>query len=98
MSKIIPIQDYFRRDIPPVLNCKDYREEEQLLARVDWILKVSGVERMFVELSLERLGAINPMRARKRKAVRIWKGTSVTATAPFVVRFSRSWLEAGIER
>jgi len=60
MSKIIPIQDYFRRDIPPVLNCKDYREEEQLLARVDWILKVSGVERMFVELSLERLGTIKP--------------------------------------
>lgn len=57
MSQIIAIQDYFRPDIPPVLNCKDYQEEAQLLARVDRILGVSGVERMFLELSMERLEA-----------------------------------------
>lgn len=60
MSQIIEIQDYFRPDIPPVLNCKDYQEEEQLLARVDRILEISGVERMFLELSLERFEASKP--------------------------------------
>jgi hypothetical protein len=40
-----------------VLGCRDYQEQEQLLVRVDRILRESGVERLFVGLSLERFGA-----------------------------------------
>ena len=57
MSKIIAIQEYFRPALPQVLNCKDYDEEERLLERVDLILKNSGVERLFLELSMEKLEA-----------------------------------------
>lgn len=57
MSKIIPIQDYFRPALPPVLSCKDYDEEKQLLERVDQILRQSGVERQFLELSMEQFEA-----------------------------------------
>lgn len=53
MSKIISIQEYLRPALPPVLNCKDYEEEKRLLERVDQILRVSGVEAMFVERSVE---------------------------------------------
>ena len=54
MSKIIPIQDYFRPALPQVLNCKDYDEEKRLLERVDQILRQSGVELHFLELSMEQ--------------------------------------------
>ncbi|MFA5392025.1 MAG: hypothetical protein WC331_11470 [Candidatus Omnitrophota bacterium] len=57
MSKIIAIQDYFRPALPQVLNCKDYEEEKRLLERVDQILRVSGVERLFLELSMEQFEA-----------------------------------------
>lgn len=53
MSKIIPIQEYFRPALPQVLNCKDYEEEKRLLERVDQILRQSGVERRFLELSMD---------------------------------------------
>jgi len=57
MSKTILIQDHLRRALPKVLVCRDYREQEQLLVRADRILRVSGVERLFVSLSLERYQA-----------------------------------------
>jgi len=57
MGKIVAIQDYFRPALPQVLNCKDYEQERQLLERVDGVLKRSGVERLFVELSMERFEA-----------------------------------------
>jgi len=53
MKNIISIQEYLRPALPPVLNCKDYEEEKRLLERVDQILRVSGVEAMFVERRVE---------------------------------------------
>lgn len=57
MSKIIAIQDYFRPALPQVLNCKDYEEEKRLLERVDQVLRQSGVECHFLELSMEQFEA-----------------------------------------
>lgn len=57
MNKSIYIQDYLRPALPRVLGCRDYQEQEELLLRVDQILKVSGVERLFVGLSLARYEA-----------------------------------------
>jgi hypothetical protein len=54
MSKIIPIQEQLRPALPPVLGCKDYQEEKRLLERVDRILRCSGLERVFLELSMEK--------------------------------------------
>jgi hypothetical protein len=54
MSKVIPLQDYFRPALPQVLNCKDYEEEKRLLERVDQVLRQSGVEHRFLELSKEQ--------------------------------------------
>ena len=54
MSKIIAIQEYLRPAIAPVFGCKDYEDEKRLLERVDRILKCSGVEAMFLELSMEK--------------------------------------------
>ena len=54
MSKTILIQDHLRPALPTVLGCRDYQQQEQLLVRADRILRVSGVERLFVGLSLER--------------------------------------------
>lgn len=57
MNKTILIQDHLRPALPTVLGCRDYQEQEQLLIRADRILRVSGVERLFVGLSLERYQA-----------------------------------------
>lgn len=57
MSKIVEIQEYLRPALPPVLGCKDYEEERRLLERVDRILRVSGVERVFLERSVEKFEA-----------------------------------------
>lgn len=54
MIQILPLQESLRRALPTVLGCKDYREEEQLLERVDRLLEASGIERLFLGLSLER--------------------------------------------
>ena len=48
MSPIIGFQESLRPVLPTVLGCKDYQEEKQLLERVDRILKVSGVEAVFL--------------------------------------------------
>ena len=52
MQKILSIQESLRPALPQVLNWKDYEQEKRLLERVDQILRVSGVERMFVERSV----------------------------------------------
>jgi hypothetical protein len=57
MSKVIPIQESLRPALPEVFGCKDYREEKQLLERVDRILVTSGIEQLFLELSMERFEA-----------------------------------------
>jgi hypothetical protein len=54
MCKIIEIQEHLRPALPPVLGCKDYEDEKRLLERVDRILTGSGVERVFLELSMEK--------------------------------------------
>lgn len=53
MNKTILIQDHLRPALPEVIGCKDYSEQEELLIRVDRILRLSGVERLFVGQSLE---------------------------------------------
>lgn len=67
MSKSILIQDHLRPALPTVMGCRDYQEQEQLLVRVDRVLRVSGVERLFVRLSLERYeaAAAGPVSARE---------------------------------
>ena len=57
MHKIIAIQESLRPALQPVFGCKDYEDEKRLLERVDGILRRSGVERMFLELSLEEFDA-----------------------------------------
>jgi len=57
MSKIVAIQEHLRPALPPVLGCKDYEDEKRLLERVDAVLRCSGVERMFLELSQEQFDA-----------------------------------------
>jgi hypothetical protein len=42
MSKTILIQEHLRRALPVVLGCWDYRQQEQLLVRVDRILRERG--------------------------------------------------------
>jgi hypothetical protein len=57
MSKIVSIQEHLRPALQPVFGCKDYEDEKRLLERVGLILRNSGVERMFLELSLEQFDA-----------------------------------------
>jgi hypothetical protein len=57
MNKIVAIQEHLRPALQPVLGCKDYEDEKRLLERVDLILRNSGVERMFLELSQEQFDA-----------------------------------------
>lgn len=52
-NKIIGIQSELRRVIPKVTGCKDYADEELLLVRMDQILRRSGVEALFVRLSVQ---------------------------------------------
>jgi len=57
MNKIVAIQEHLRPALQPVFGCKDYEDEKQLLERVDLILRRSGVEAMFLELSQEQFDA-----------------------------------------
>jgi hypothetical protein len=57
MGKIIELQESLRRVLPKVFGCKDYAREEELLTRVDRVLRSSGVEALFLELSVEELEA-----------------------------------------
>jgi hypothetical protein len=54
MGKVIEIQEFLRPVLPRVLGCKDYAQEEELLFGMDRILRGSGIEDLFLELSLAR--------------------------------------------
>ena len=54
MSKIVAIHAHLRPALAPVQGCKDYEDEKRTLERVDRILKLSRVEELFLELSLEQ--------------------------------------------
>lgn len=70
MEKRIEIQEQLRPAIPRVIGCKDYREEEKLLKRVDQILKKSGVEKKFVKLSLEKFRSRSKKRTTQKDLIR----------------------------
>ena len=53
MNKIITIQEHLRPALPEVRGCKDYTEQEVLLRHIDEILRVSGVEDVFLQESAE---------------------------------------------
>jgi hypothetical protein len=49
---VIPIQETLRPTLRVVRGCRDDTDEKRLLERIDRILKVSGVEQLFLRLSL----------------------------------------------
>lgn len=51
---ILQIQETLRPAIPVVFGCKDYRDQKQLIERIDLILRKSGIEQLFVRLSLSK--------------------------------------------
>ena len=57
MNNIISFQESLRPVLPRVFGCKDYADEEQLLRRIDRILRVSGVESAFLKMSMEQFDA-----------------------------------------
>lgn len=50
---IVTIQESLRPALPLVFGSKDYRDQEQLIERIDLVLRKSGIEQLFVRLSLE---------------------------------------------
>jgi len=65
MTEILPFQRPLRPALPTIVGNFDYREFEALLKRVDQLLLASGVERLFIERSLEHTrlekgGTLNP--------------------------------------
>ena len=65
----INIQDYLRQPLKIVRGGKDYREEEELLKNVDDVLKLSSLERLFIELSTSEFTAKNKARAERGEKV-----------------------------
>jgi hypothetical protein len=57
MPRIIPFSRPLRPALPQVRGNVDYRNFEKLLVRVDEIIRESGIERLFVDLSMEALMA-----------------------------------------
>ena len=53
MKRIIPFQTELRPALPTVLGNVDYLRFEVELKRIDEILRLSGVEELFVERGLE---------------------------------------------
>jgi hypothetical protein len=54
MTDILAEQLTFRPPLPIVYGCKDYREQLDLLIRIDEILNVVGADWRFVRLSLDQ--------------------------------------------
>ena len=54
--KIIAHQPELRPALPFISACKDYHQQRDLLARIDEILGISGLETEFVALSMEQRG------------------------------------------
>ena len=57
MSNIISFQESLRPAIPRVKGCKDYADEELSLRRMDRILRVGGIDRLFLEMSRQEFEA-----------------------------------------
>jgi hypothetical protein len=53
MTRTIAFQESLSPALPAVLGCKDYQQEQQLLERVDTILRRSGLEMLFLEQCAE---------------------------------------------
>ncbi len=47
------IQQTLRPVLPVIKGCKEYREQEVLILKIDRLLKVGGIEELFLKLSLE---------------------------------------------
>jgi hypothetical protein len=54
MTNIIAEQLSFRPPLPEIFGCKDYREERELLVRIDEILEMTGADERFRQLSLQQ--------------------------------------------
>ncbi len=65
-TSTINIQDYLRLPLKIVRGCKDYREDEEPLKNVDDILKLSGLERIFIELSTKDFKGVRHLKVRCR--------------------------------
>ena len=75
MNNIIGIQEYLRPELPHILNCKDYDKEKRLLERMDEILRLSGIEKLFLELSLRKVEAeAEKTESRRYKANELERG------------------------
>lgn len=53
MSKILSFQLPLRPALPEVRGCKDYRDQEELLRTMDHVLRVSGIEDVFLRQCAE---------------------------------------------
>ena len=54
---IVSIQQSLRPVLPVILGCKTYKNQEELIQRMERLLTKSGIEAVFVRLSLERYEA-----------------------------------------
>ena len=52
-SPSVSIQQTLRPVLPVIKGCKEYRDQETLILKIDRLLKVSGIEELFLKLSLE---------------------------------------------
>ena len=79
MAKIIPLQGHLRPVLPTVRGNVDYLRFESELHRIDEIVRLSGVEEMFVERSLDRWMAQAGERVPTAKEQAKYQRTSVQA-------------------
>lgn len=70
MSKVISFQEHLRPALPEVRGCKDYRDEQELLERIDRVLRVSGVEDAFLRESAEMFEARSAKQAAAGRAAK----------------------------
>ena len=54
MNSQIAEQCHFRPPLPDILGCQNYREQRELLIRIDELMEQAGSDRRFVQLSLEQ--------------------------------------------
>ena len=52
-SPSVSIQQTLRPVLPVIKGCREYRDQETLILKIDRLLKVSGIEELFLKLSLE---------------------------------------------
>ena len=54
MNSEIAEQSHFRPPLPYILGCQNYREQRELLIRIDELMEQAGTDRRFVQLCLEQ--------------------------------------------